>query len=514
MPGSTIFRRLRTATLKPTGQLILSAVIMQLAFQPIGWALVAWIGLIPLLSVVTKCDTWRAAAKAGFIWGMVFFGLHISWLIPFIGSHADQAWMGVFPWLFCVVVEAIYPCLFAVIAWSLSRGSFFSPMLAGAVWAVLEWLRSSGMFGFLWGQLAVSQSRELLILQSVSLLGSWGLSALIVAVNLAIIYAYRAKCVRPLYTTAILIVIGVIYGAATLLKEPHDISKLKVTVIQPNIEVTHTPEYQTLPKVLAKAQQGIQIARNMKSSLLVYPESYLPDTFPGMLDDGLAAISKQGITILAGGGWSVGSDSFNAVSAYENGKITHYAKQHLIPWGEYIPYRDYMPWVARFGANFGDRTAGHSSDVLTRYLIGAPICFESTLPWVSQQMVNKGARLLCVVTNDSWFRNTPAAQQHFEFSALRAAEHQRWLVRSALTGISGLFSPTGEVLRATPQYQDCSFNYEVGLISTKMPYTRLGDIPSLVILLLIGLLTSWRAKRQTSVATPLSSPLSPSERCL
>ncbi|MHB1459951.1 MAG: apolipoprotein N-acyltransferase [Armatimonadota bacterium] len=485
---------------------------MQLAFQPIGWAWVAWVGLIPFFAVLIICTTWKAAAKTGFIWGLVFFGLHISWLIPFIGSHADKAWMGVFPWLFCVVVEAVYPCLFALIIWSLSRRRFISPMLAGAVWAVLEFLRSSGMFGFLWGQLAVSQSRELLILQSVSLLGSWGLSALIVAVNFAIINAYKAKCVRPLYTTAILIVICVIYGATTIFHTNQSTPTLKVTVIQPNIEVTHTPEYQTIPKVLEKAQQGIQIARNMDSSLLVYPESYLPDTFPGMLDEGLAAISKQGITILAGGGWSVGKDSFNAVSAYDNGKITHYVKQHLIPWGEYIPYRKAMPWVAEFGANFGDRTAGHTSDVLTSYRIGSPICFESTLPWVSQQMVNKGARLLCVVTNDSWFGNSPAAQQHFEFSALRAAEHHRWLVRSALTGVSGLFSPTGEVLRTTPKYKDCSFNCEVGLITAKTLYTRLGDIPSLVILLLIGVLTSWRATRRTSVEMPLSSPQSPSEK--
>lgn len=484
-----------------TGRVVISAVIMQLAFQPVGWAIVAWLGLAPFLAVLLSCSTWKEAAKAGFLWGLVFFGLHISWLIPFIGAYAEHIWMGTFPWAFCVLVEALFIVIFASLFWLLSQKRLASPMFVGAIWAVIEYLRGSGAMAFLWGQLAVSQSRSLIILQSVALLGSWGLSALIVAVNLSLVLVYRAKCIRPAYPVLIMLFVATVYGAHAMMIDYQNHPKLKVTVIQPNIEVTHTPEYQTIPKVLFKAEQGIQIARNMDSDLLVYPESYLPDSFPGMMDDGLASISKQGITILAGGGWSVGPDSYNAVSAYENGVITHYPKQHLIPWGEYIPYRKQMPWVAAFGANFGDRTAGHSSEILTRYRIGTPVCFESTLPWVSQQMVMKGAQLLCVVTNDSWFGGSPAALQHFEYSALRAAEHHRWLVRSALTGISGLFSPTGEVIRTTPKYRDCSFNCEVSLIDTKTPYSRLGDIPSLAILLLIGFLTSWPAWRRPCAAT-------------
>ncbi len=473
----------------------LSAAVMQLAYQPFGLGVIAWFGLVPFMLAISASRNGREAAKLGLVWGLWFFGLHISWLITFVGRYADHMWMGLIPWGFCIFIEALFIGLFAAVVKLASSQKWYSAILAGALWASFELLRSAGSMGFLWGQLAVTQSRSLVPLQSVSLLGSWGLSALIIAVNCTIAKMYATKSYKSATPVFVILVAAMVYGVYTLHHQYTDGPTIRVTVIQPNIEVTHTPEFQTIPKILDKAREGVQIARNMDSDLLVYPESYLPDMFPGMLDEGFTDISTHGLTIVAGGGWMNGEKSYNAVSAYDKGVMTHYAKQHLVPWGEYIPFRKQMPWVSNFGANFGDRTAGTSSDVLTQYRIGAPICFESIIPWVSLQMVQKQAKLLCVVTNDAWFGGSPAARQHFEFSILRAAEHHRWLVRSSLTGISGLINPTGRIIRVTPKYQGCSFNDRVTLLSTRTLYSRLGDFGSLAVLFAIGFLTSWPSWR-------------------
>jgi apolipoprotein N-acyltransferase len=112
------------------------------------------------------------------------------------------------------------------------------------------------------------------------------------------------------------------------------------------------------------------------------------------------------------------------------------------------------------------------------------ICYESIYGDFVRQQVQKGAQVLCILTNDGWWGNTPGYKQHFSFARLRAIETRRWVLRSANTGTSGSIDPRGKIIKKTPYWTKTSFAQTVTLRSDQTFYTKYGDWPA-------GLSLSW-----------------------
>ena len=136
------------------------------------------------------------------------------------------------------------------------------------------------------------------------------------------------------------------------------------------------------------------------------------------------------------------------------------------------------PKILAISRNVGNEKSNQKTDL-------APIiCYESIYGDFVRQQVQKGAQLLCVITNDGWWGDTPGYKQHFSFARLRAIETRRWVLRSANTGTSGSIDPSGKIIKKTAYWTKAAFSQTVQLRSDKTFYSKYGDWPA-------GLSLSW-----------------------
>jgi apolipoprotein N-acyltransferase len=168
-----------------------------------------------------------------------------------------------------------------------------------------------------------------------------------------------------------------------------------------------------------------------------------------------------------------------------------YAKSKLVPFGEYVPYRKIFSFLQVLEVSINDMGAGGPNQMplqsgiaagedrgnvpYNRVVVGPMICFESTYSRFARRQAAMGATLLSVVTDDTWFGRTAAAQQHLEMSAIRASETHRSLVRSAATGISAIFDSRGRMISELGWYKKGILVADVPIETTLTPYVRYGD---------------------------------------
>jgi apolipoprotein N-acyltransferase len=174
-----------------------------------------------------------------------------------------------------------------------------------------------------------------------------------------------------------------------------------------------------------------------------------------------------------------------------------YAKQELVPFGEYVPYRKYLPFLnALHVAIFDDQPGSADQPAVDAGApvgqIGSAICYESSYPRFLRQQTRAGANVLDVITDDTWFGRTAAAEQHMAMSAMRAAENHRYLVRCAATGISAIFDPDGRVIAEAPLFTQSVVAAPIVSLSGETPFVRYGDWfvgLCVVIVVLVGMLS-------------------------
>lgn len=458
---------------------ISSALLLWLAFPPVGWGWLAWIALVPLVLVLRTVSRPAPGCLIGLVWGACFYGVLLWWIQQFVARWTGSFYPGLAAWGALVLSQTLFAGAFGWLHALVNRflsGSALPVAWTTALWVAFEWLRGAGAWGFLWGQLAVSQHRHLLPLQSAELVGAWGLSAWLFAVNASVAEAVAQRRVRPLLGVAELSLLLLLFGWWRLSLPPAPES-LTALVVQPNVDTTRQWDEPMQQQVKAGMSRALAIAAREKVDLVLFPESLVPDATAYPFSDIIRRASAQGIAVLIGTFEEEYGRSYNAVTAFlPDGHADTYRKQHLVPWGEYVPLRRWTPWVEHFGVVSADVSPGENPVLLTPWRIGAPVCFESTLPRVSCEMVQQGARLLCVVTNDTWFGRSPAAEQHLAFCALRAVETRRWVLRSATTGISAVFDAQGRCLQRAELFTEAHLRADgVELRQERTLYVRLGD---------------------------------------
>ncbi|MDW8322108.1 MAG: apolipoprotein N-acyltransferase [Armatimonadota bacterium] len=468
---------------------ILSAIWLWLAFPPVAWGWLAWIALVPLVLALRSLSRPSQGCFIGLVWGGCFYGVLLWWMQQFVERWTGSFWLGLAAWGALVLSQALFAGGFGwgyALVNRLVQGTALPAAWTAALWVSAEWLRGAGAWGFLWGQLAVSQHQSLLPLQSVELLGAWGLSAWMMLVNSALAEAIAQRKARPLLGAMELSLLLLLFGWWRLGLSPAA-DRLSALVAQPNVDTTRQWDAQMQEEVKASMLRALQKAAREKVELVLLPESLVPDATAYPFSDIIHRATSQGITVLIGTFEDEDSRSYNTVSAFSPGGAANiYRKQHLVPWGEYVPFRRWTPWVEHFGVVSADVSAGAEPALLTSWRIGAPVCFESTLPRIACGMVRQGARLLCVVTNDTWFGRSPAAEQHLAFCALRAVETRRWVLRSATTGISAVFNAQGSCLQQAELFVEAQLWAEgVELRQERTLYVRLGDAAAVVVVLVL-----------------------------
>jgi apolipoprotein N-acyltransferase len=155
-----------------------------------------------------------------------------------------------------------------------------------------------------------------------------------------------------------------------------------------------------------------------------------------------------------------------------------YDKAHLVPFGEYVPLRRWLPFVGKLVAQVGDFVAGTPGQVLKwrEHRLAPLICYEAIFPALTRAAALNGADLLVNLTNDAWYGRTSAPYQHLSLCVFRAVESRRSFIRAANTGISGFIDPTGRIENATGLFTDALASQDVPALTHQSLYTRIGDV--------------------------------------
>lgn len=447
---------------------LLSGLLLAAAFAPLERPELAWIAFVPMLLGCRKKSI-RQAAWTGWLCGSVFFLCSLFWL-----HHVT--WTGwILLSLFCALFFIPLPVLFS--HWHRTHGTThvaanLSLMILTAVaWAGMEHLRSTLFTGFPWNTLAVSQWRNISIIQISALGGTALLSALIILVNTAIALTvlqyteHKAwKNRRPhfeLMSAFLLVALATSYGWRTLLRQPEAETGLNIALIQPSIPQHEkwTPEH--VEKIYDRLQTLSEKAKaEQKPDLLIWPETALPDftRLSRRSTDLIRQVTADGTALLTGSmdlQWTeTGTLYYNSAMLFTGSRepAMQYDKQHLVVFGEYVPFADRFPFLKALTPIRESFSPG-SGNTLFRFRDDTPpfstlICFEDTVAPLAREAVRNGARWLINLTNDGWFEPSAQSRQHLAHSVFRAAENRVPLVRCANTGISCAVDPHGRVYGA------------------------------------------------------------------
>lgn len=484
--------------------------------------LMAWVALIPFFAVLGTTPRRRDDLKAGLGFGVAFQAVLNHWLL----AMHPLTWLGI-PWDVSLVVVGVALVgvalvigagsgIFAVAYGDLVRrwrradlptGGI--PLLAAASWMVFEWLQARGDLAYPWGPLALTQTETPDVLQALSLVGPYPLGGLIAFTAAAAVERWRnghgvIKAVPWLFLAWL--------GAGRLLA-PAPITEgqaITAAVVQGNFPSDQKWDPGRLP---AMVDRYLDLSRAAGSQVVVWPESALPivwnaggrPDFQAVVDRIRAMFPSGGQRRLVTGAFFVTPSAPNQSPALMNaatvvggtaGPWLWEAKRHLVPFGEFLPFRGILPDVlSRLNILSQDLARGEGAapldlgDVGGR--VGTGICFDSIFPAALSADAAAGATVLAIVTNDAWYKDTSAPHQHFAHAILRAVETRRWVLRAANTGVSGIIAPDGRVMARTPVFREAVATGSFVPVNEVTPYSAHGDWLVGVAAALVGL--SWMA---------------------
>jgi apolipoprotein N-acyltransferase len=406
--------------------------------------------------------------------GFLFYSLSLSWLYPLAG----------FLYLLLPLYLSLYWGLFLCLLFLLpARGRVFT---GAFVWFFLEVIVSGMMTGFPWLLLGLSQWQNGAMLFFAGIAGIYGVSFMVMLANLSIIHLFRKKhlvsCILSLMLLA-----AVPAVSRTRLFRLRPAGSLDIMVVQPDVvssRITGPMEaFNSLKDLTAKS------LGEKTPELVIWPEGSLPgvlDEYPEAKREVELMSASRCLHILFGTFTRAGRGSYNSAVMIGNGKIQVYRKNHLVPYGEFIPGGRYKAVRDAF-----EKIAGyvpdirHGSGQMPMVLNGkhfAPlICFENIFPGMTRVLDDNGAGAFMVITNDSWYGHA-GKSQHFAHNFLRAAESRKYFVQAALSGISGIVPPGGRSIISgrngveTGEGPGIIF-YRVPLMEGRSPYSRTGDMP-------------------------------------
>lgn len=495
---------------------ILSGIITAIGFKSPDYNFLIWFSLIPCFYVLFSPNIRyiKQSFCVMFYFALTFYIVLFSFLwglypLDWRGFTNNQSIILILvAWIGLSLFEALFVALMGVLWFLLNKVIRIKWLTITLLWIIMEWSQGLGSVGFTWGRLANSQYNNSYIIQSVSIFGSLFLSAIIVLANSFIaVHLHNKNNYKYIIAFFCIFIINFGYGYYRINNIQHSDKTIQASVIQANINTAEKWDSDNLYNILDIYTQLTKIADNnseKKLDIVVWAETSIPVNLSEeseFLNTCHEIANFIGSTILVGGFENIENNSYNAIFAISpsDKNKQSYHKQNLVPFGEYLPLRNilekFIPSLENIAASSQDINFGKKKDVITtsNAIVANLICFDSIFPEVARQQVIDGANIIAVETNDSWFNGTAAIQQHLSQSVIRAVENNRYVLRSANTGISAIISPIGKIVSALQAETSGYINYEVELIDDKTLYTELGDIIvflSMFLLILIGFISS------------------------
>jgi apolipoprotein N-acyltransferase len=493
---------------------LVSGLALSLAFPPAGLWPIAFVAMAPLLWLLEGCSA-RRGLLLGFVFGLGFYGATIYWIFLF----------GALAWTGLTIVLALGVGIFGLLVpiWRRPGRPFVNAVVIAALWTVVDWIRSAWpLGGFGWGSLGVSQVDNRFTVRLASVAGVWGVTFLVVLVNALIAELAGEDGDRRRRIVGLIVIVAVVTGPVLIPFAGADGEPLDVAVIQVDVREA---------RAATAGQEDVRVAElNIEQherliddppDLVVWGEGALD---PDAAADPETVAAVQGVVSSVGSPTIVGavlndpdhSQHTSALLLDGSGQLVdRYDKVHLVPFGEYVPFRSRLSFIDAIDQIPVDRVPGeevHPLSVEGLPPIGVPICFENSFPSIPREMVRQGAGFLVVTVNNASYGTTAASAQHLQFSQLRAIEVGRWTINGAVSGISAFIDPSGRVVASEGLFEPAILRDTIRSSTQRTWYVRLGDwVPWL---LLAFLVIVFALPRRRASKRPDPEPLSEGYRTL
>ncbi len=492
--------------------------------DPAGFLeVIAWVGLVPALVALLAATGPLEAALVGLTAGMAMFYATIYWV-----SHAMTAFGGLSQGVALIGLSALV--FYMAAHWAAAFWASFTigrrtgwPLWATlpVVWVATELSRNYLFTGFPWGNLGYTQVRNGPVAQLASLGGVYAVAGLVVLVNCVVADWWRSTragggAPRPWRGTAVAaaaLAATVAYGAVHLATVRREMAKspwVKVGLVQANVSQEVKNQGPRHAERIVGRMWPLTLEADRQGAVLVaWPEASWPRSLPPGLT-GLLTVAPDlepprqahlllGATTVK---WIQGPEG--RVPQVENTAFLlqpdlrvadRYVKHHLVPFGEYVPLREWLPFLrsvvpAMAPIVAGGRLAPMSFESGGQRISFAPmICFDAIFPEVARTFALQEVDFLVNPTNDAWYGYSSGPYQFLAIVRMRAIETGRSLARPAYAGVSALVYPTGEVapgalevgpvdreLAPDPDEPPRLLVGEIPILSGRTPYTRFGDI--------------------------------------
>jgi len=481
----------------------------------------AWICLVPLLACLnlTASDgkplNWRQFALLGWVNGTLWWAIHCYWVyttFSLYGGASPLAGAGIQILLAGILGFncAAFLVLLMLIDRLCRRSVWVMPLAAAFLWVAVEVFRAH-ILGVPWDQLGASQVDNPLLMHLPPWTGVYGVSFLIVLVNslLAQIFAkgdWKTRLGMALAGVAIAVAVQP-WPAYHLAALPDDASASAV-LLQENLEVGAARPAMTLDQMMGLFTQlsespastvlhGIPglpqtqpaPATLVPPALIVWPESPAPffssDTnfrhwLSALATDANAALVIGDVGVDAAPDLPRGYRVYNSASfvSPEGNFVGRYDKIHLVPFGEYVPFREQLFFVKSLTAQLTDSDRGRERNLFLTggHKYGTFICYEAAFADEVRIFAKEGADVLVTISDDGWYGDSGAPWEHLNLARLRAIENHRWLLRSTDTGITTAIDPAGRVRESAPRHIRTAIEVRFGYEQGTTFYTRHGDV--------------------------------------
>ncbi|HGG58994.1 MAG TPA: apolipoprotein N-acyltransferase [Gammaproteobacteria bacterium] len=484
---------------------LLAGGLMTVAFAPMGWWFFAFFCMAALVYLWLDA-TPREAAMTGYFFGLGFFGIGVSWVYNSIHEfgQAPAVVAGMLTVLF-VLTLAAFP---ALVGWLQAPRRRWNARLTPrlllvlpALWVLVEWFRGWVLTGFPWLQLGYSQI-DTLFSWPVPILGVLGASwVVLVLVGALFLIASGSLLARSVAVSAVaLTLVFCLQSGRLRWTTPADRS-LDVRLIQGNIAQENKWRKEWLIPTVDLYESLTK--KNLKADLIVWPEVALPGEYQlfrkSVLDPLKTFLKARSTVLVTGVLYRSDKGVHNAMMrlgpVIENEKEKNedtqiYLKRHLVPFGEFIPFRDTLSWIGdMIILPAADLSPGERANTLSikGFEAAGSICYEDAYGAELAEMLPK-ANLLINISNDAWFGDSLAPHQHLEISRMRALETGRPLLRATNTGISATIDYRGTLRKVSPQFQVDVLEDEITPRYGATPFARWGN-GAVLVMMLLSLLT-------------------------
>ena len=509
---SEISLRLRRA------ELTFWAFILALAYLPLPFGFVAWFALARPLAIITRLDN-KAAFKAAYFYSFMSGLFQLYWVAVVTppGMVAAIFIMSLYPAIILLIFKKIY-----------DRRKTIGLILLPFLWVGMEYFRTLSEFAFPWTDLSYSQGYYLTLIQIISVIGGYGLSFILIVLNILIWRAAsgaerletRVKC-----GSIFLALLVSVYAYGWAVSPPMILEgKMNVSLLQGNVDLATKWKGDNREYNFFLYDSLAMAAAEDSADLIIWPETAAP-CYPRHELHYSRKLSRTAVGSRAPnliGGLDVifngeNRKTYNSAFQYlPDGRLDKvYHKMKLVPFSEHSPYQDEFPLLSRrFIEKYVRAVRTHDvqwwsdfypGDSIVIFQTGKAdyavlICYESAFPEFVTEAIHKGAELLVNITNDTWFGRTSGPYQHMRIAVFRAIENRIWLARCANSGISALVDPYGREVSRAGLYVKKVVSGKIKPLDEMSTFTKLGPVVGrysyyIMVVVILGMLLTGLGKR-------------------